>query len=67
MRGHWGIENQQHWVLDIHFEEDENRTRTNHAPENLALMHRMALNLISRSGTGKRSIRRHRNKAMAND
>jgi len=67
VRGHWGIENQQHWVLDVHFEEDKNRTRTDHAPENLALMRRMALNLIRRNGTGKRSIRRHRNKAMAND
>lgn len=64
-RGHWRIENQPHWVLDIHFEEDKNRTRIDHAPENLALMRRMALNLIRRNGTGKRSIRRHRNKAMA--
>jgi predicted transposase YbfD/YdcC len=38
VRGHWGIENQQHWILDIHFEEDKNRIRTDHAPENLALM-----------------------------
>ncbi|MGZ8907861.1 MAG: ISAs1 family transposase [Methylobacter sp.] len=67
VRGHWGIENQQHWVLDIYFEEDKNRTRTDHAPENLALMRRIALNLIRCNGTGKRSIRRHRNKAMAND
>jgi predicted transposase YbfD/YdcC len=67
VRGHWGIENQQHWILDIHFEEDKSRTRTDHAPENLALMRRMALNLIRRNGTGKRNIRGHRNKAMAND
>ena len=53
VRGHWGIENQQHWVLDIHFEENINRTRTDHAPENLALVRRMALNLIRRNGTGK--------------
>ena len=67
VRGHWDIENWQHWVLDIHFEEDKNRTRTDHSQENLALMLRMALNLIRRNRTGKRSIRRHPNKAMAND
>ena len=67
VRGLWGIENQQHWVLDIHFEENKNRTRTDHAPENLALMRRLTLNLIRSNGTGKRSIRRNRNKVMANN
>ncbi|QOG21066.1 hypothetical protein FOM02_30800 [Bradyrhizobium sp. SEMIA] len=33
-RGHWGIENQLHWVLDVHFEEDG----SDHAPENLAIL-----------------------------
>lgn len=46
VRGHWGIENQQHWVLDMAFREDESRVRAGHGAENLALIRRIALNLI---------------------
>jgi len=45
-RSHWGIENQLHWVLDVHFSEDRNRTRKDNAPENLALLRKLALNIL---------------------
>lgn len=45
-RSHWGIENQLHWVLDVHFSEDRNRARKDHAPENLALLRKLALNIL---------------------
>jgi predicted transposase YbfD/YdcC len=45
-RSHWGIENQLHWVLDVHFAEDRNRSRCDHAPENLAILRRLALNIL---------------------
>jgi predicted transposase YbfD/YdcC len=45
-RSHWGIENQLHWVLDVHFSEDGSRTRKDHAPENLALLRKLALNIL---------------------
>jgi predicted transposase YbfD/YdcC len=45
-RSHWGIENQLHWVLDVHFAEDANRARTDNAPENLAILRRLALNIL---------------------
>jgi predicted transposase YbfD/YdcC len=45
-RAHWGIENSFHWVLDVVFDEDANRTRTGAAAENLAVLRRIALNLI---------------------
>ena len=45
-RSHWGIENQLHWLLDVHFSEDRNRTRKDHAPENLALLRKLALNIL---------------------
>jgi predicted transposase YbfD/YdcC len=45
-RSHWTIENQLHWVLDVQFNEDGNRARKDHAPENLAILRRLALNLL---------------------
>jgi predicted transposase YbfD/YdcC len=36
-RGHWGIENSLHWVLDVTFDEDGGRVRKDHGPANLAL------------------------------
>lgn len=45
-RSHWTIENQLHWVLDVHFDEDANRARKDHAPENLAILRRLALNIL---------------------
>lgn len=45
-RSHWGIENQLHWVLDVHFSEDRNRARKDHAPENLALVRKLGLNIL---------------------
>ena len=47
VRQHWAIENSQHWVLDVQFGEDANRTRVDHSAENLALMRRMALTAFS--------------------
>ena len=67
VRQHWRIENQQHWVLDVQFGEDSNRTRKDHAPENLALIRRVALNLLNNNKTGKDSLRRRKLKACLND
>lgn len=56
-RSHWGIENQLHWVLDVVFDEDRARNRKDHGPENLALLRKLALNLL-RTNPHKASIRR---------
>jgi len=56
-RSHWGIENQLHWVLDVHFAEDANRSRCDHAPENLAILRRLALNIL-RTHPDRASLRR---------
>ncbi len=57
VRGHWGIENSLHWVLDVQMGEDESRARAGYAAENLATMRRLALNLLKREATKKRGIR----------
>lgn len=56
-RSHWTIENQLHWVLDVHFDEDGTRARKDNAPENLAILRRLALNIL-RSLPDGISIRR---------
>lgn len=45
-RAHWGIENQQHWVLDVVMSEDLTRNRRDHSARNLALVRRLALNIL---------------------
>lgn len=50
-RNHWGIENKAHWVLDVQMNEDQSRIRKNHAAENMAMLRRMAMNLLKRDDT----------------
>jgi predicted transposase YbfD/YdcC len=57
VRGHWGVENGLPWVLDVVFGEDQVRTRSGSAVENLAATRRLAGNLLRRDKTCKRSIK----------
>ena len=59
-RSYWGIENSLHWVLDIAFNEDRSRVRKDHAPQNLALLRHMALNLLKQERSVKVGIRAKR-------
>ena len=49
VRGHWGIENGLHWILDVVFREDDSRVRAGHAGENLAMVRRAAAALLRRA------------------
>jgi predicted transposase YbfD/YdcC len=66
VRTHWTIENQLHWVLDVVFDEDGARNRKDHGPQNIALLRKIALNLL-RSHPDKASIRRKIKKAGWDD
>jgi len=55
LRGHWGIENQLHWQLDVSFGEDKNRVSRRNAADNLSVVRRVALSLLKQH-PGKRSI-----------
>ena len=46
VRQHWAIENHLHWQLDVLLAEDQNRSRKNNAPVNLATIRRLALNIL---------------------
>lgn len=46
IRRHWAVENELHWSLDVTFREDANRTRAQHAGDNLGLVRRVALSLL---------------------
>jgi predicted transposase YbfD/YdcC len=65
-RSHWSIENQLHWVLDVVFDEDRARNRKDNAPANLALLRKLALNML-RMHSDKASIRRKIKKAGWDD
>jgi predicted transposase YbfD/YdcC len=46
VRAHWSIENQLHWTLDVVFDEDDARTRKDNGPQNLAVIRRLAQNIL---------------------
>jgi len=66
VRGHWGIENSLHWVLDVTFDEDRCRVRKDNAPHIFAIVKRCALNLINQN-KGKSSIASIRRRAGWNN
>jgi len=54
VRGHWSIENQLHWVLDVVFGEDAARAQKGNAPLNMNVLRKTALRLLLRVDAGKR-------------
>jgi len=66
VRGHWGIENSLHWILDVTFDEDRSRIRKDAGPENFAHLRRFALSLIKQD-TSRGSVRRKRKRAAWNN
>lgn len=49
IRAHWGIENTLHWTLDVVFNEDQSRVRTDHAPQNMAIVRHVAVNALNKA------------------
>ena len=67
LRGHWGIENSLHWVLDVTFREDDSRIRKGSGPEIASMFRKLALNILQRDTTLKSSIRGKRLQAGWNN
>lgn len=63
VRGHWGIENSVHWLLDLVFREDESRVSVGKGAENLAVLRHIALNLLQQDCSSKQSLKQKRFRA----
>ncbi len=66
IRAHWGVENNLHWVLDMTFNEDYQRKRTNNAAQNFSLINKIALNLLKKENS-KASLKNKRMRAGWDD
>jgi len=63
VRGHWSVENQLHWILDVAFHEDRCNIHAGNAPQNLSLLRKMALTCLKKDYTLKASIPRKQKRA----
>jgi len=63
IRAHWGIENTLHWILDISFRDDDSRIRKGNAPQNMAIVKHMALNMLQKTKGKRESIKQRRKAA----
>lgn len=64
-RKHWSIENHLHWQLDVVFNEDRQRLKEGNAPENMAVLRKLALQTLVRC-KGKKSLKTFRKKVAWN-
>jgi predicted transposase YbfD/YdcC len=63
IRGHWSIENQLHWILDLVFREDDARAKKDYSPLNLNVLRKIALALLKKITVGRLSMRKKMMKA----
>ncbi len=67
IRGHWSIENQLHWCLDVIFGEDASCARKSNSPLNLNILRKTALSLLKKCDLAKRvSLKKKRYMAALN-
>ncbi|MGN0793814.1 MAG: ISAs1 family transposase [Aristaeellaceae bacterium] len=64
IRGHWSIENNLHWQLDVQFNEDASQIHKDHSPENLAVIRKIAKALLQADSSFNGSIRRKQRRAL---
>ena len=63
IRGHWGIENNLHWCLDVVFKEDYSTKQAGNAAENFSMASKAALSILKNDKSSKSSLKRKRLKA----
>ena len=62
VRGHWGVENKVHWVLDVTFSEDACQVHEHNVATNLSMLRKMSLNLL-RNDPSKGTLKGKRKRA----
>ena len=62
-RGHWSIENQLHWVLDVVFREDGAKAKKNNSPLNMNILRKIAIPILKKISLGRLSTRKKMMKA----
>jgi predicted transposase YbfD/YdcC len=67
VRGHWGIENRLHWVLDVGFREDDSRVRKGEAADNFGVIRHICMNLLKQEQSFKRGIKGKRYRAAMDE
>ena len=67
IRGHWGVENRLHWVLDVQFREDASTVRVGDGAQTFAVLRHLALNLLRQDRTGRGSLATKRFRAALDD
>ena len=60
VKGHWAIENELHWQLDVTFREDHCRIRNGNADVNFSTLRRTALTLLKNEKTAKLGVKNKR-------
>lgn len=63
VRSHWAIENSLHWVLDVSFNDDQSRIRKGNAPQNIAIIRHLSLNMLRSVQKKRQPIKGLRKKA----
>ena len=66
-RAQWSIETALHWTLEVHLAEDQNRSRRDNSPANIAILNRFARNLLERAEHGKTPISKRITKSTFSD
>ena len=67
VKGHWAIENELHWQLDVTFREDHCRIRKGNADANFSILRRIALMLLKNEKTAKLGVKNKRLSAGWNE
>jgi len=58
VRGHWQVENNLHWILDVHFGEDRSTKRAGNSAQNFSIIRKMACNKLKTFDDPKVSMKR---------
>ncbi|QDU61316.1 Transposase DDE domain protein [Planctomycetes bacterium Pan216] len=67
VRGHWGVENSCHWILDVVYREDDSRIRDQRARENFAWLDRFTLSLLKQHPSKDSIAMKRRSCGWSND